>query len=192
MSHDTTETEIKLAVDSAEAAKQRLRAAGFRVHKRRVFEANTVFDNEDQRLRKSRLLLRVREAGTVCTLTYKGVPVSGKHKSREEQELIVPDAKVMTAILGGLGFKPAFRYEKFRTELKQPMTHGTATIDETPIGVFLELEGTPEWIDRVAVNLQFRDQDYITSSYSTLYLNWCKQQGVEPGDMVFAKPASGA
>ena len=192
MSQETTETEIKLAVESAALARRRLRAAGFRVHKRRVFEANTVFDSEDQRLRKSRLLLRVREAGSVCTLTYKGVPISGKHKSREEQELVVPDAKVMAAILGGLGFKPAFRYEKFRTELKQPKTHGMATVDETPIGVFLELEGTPEWIDRIAEKLQFTDQDYITFSYSTLYLNWCKQHGVEPSNMVFAKPPPGA
>lgn len=192
MSHETTETEIKLSVESADAARRKLRAAGFRVHKGRVFEANTVFDTEDQKLRNARLLLRVREAGKVCTLTYKGVPVTGKHKSREEQELIVPDAKVMAAILGGLGFRPAFRYEKFRTELKQPKTHGTATVDETPIGVFVELEGTPEWIDRVAGQLQFTDRDYITYSYSTLYLNWCKDHGVEPSNMVFPQRASGA
>ena len=62
-----------------------------------------------------------------------------------------------------------------------------ATLDETPIGMFMELEGTPTWIDRTARKLGFGQPDYITASYGRLYLDWCREHGVKPGNMVFPK-----
>jgi hypothetical protein len=67
---------------------------------------------------------------------------------------------------------------------------GTATLDETPAGVFLELEGEPAWIDEVAGKLGFTEPDYITASYIQLYVNHCKRQGVAPADMVFDQTGS--
>lgn len=192
MSHGTNETEIKLAVDDANAARGLLRAAGFRVFKRRVFEANTVFDTQELTLRKAGLLLRVRQAGSVRTLTYKGPSTPSKHKSREELELVIPDARVISAILERLGFHPVFRYEKYRTEYKKPGGRGVATLDETPVGIYLELEGSALWIDRTARKLNFSEQDYITQSYAALYLDWCRRHGIEPGDMVFGAPVAEA
>ncbi len=119
MTHKGREVEIKLAVSSAAEARHILRAAGFRVSKRRVFEKNTVFDNGTQTLRKSARLVRVRETGKMAKLTYKGPPDNGKHKSREELELDVADARTITAILERLGYHPAFRYAKFRTEFQR-------------------------------------------------------------------------
>jgi adenylate cyclase, class 2 len=185
MSHDTQETEVKLAVPDAKTGRRRLRAAGFRVFKRRVFEANTVFDTPALALRNAGLLLRVRQAGSVRTVTYKGRSTPSKHKSREELELIIPDARVMGAILEGIGFRPVFRYEKYRTEYRQYRGGGIATLDETPVGVYLELEGNAAWIDRTARRLGFSEQAYITVSYGALYLDWCRRLGIKPGDMVF-------
>jgi adenylate cyclase class 2 len=185
MPHGTHETEIKLAVGDANTGRGMLRAAGFRVFKRRVFESNTVFDTQELTLRKAGLLLRMRQAGSVRTLTYKGPSIPGKHKSREELELVIPDARVMTRIIERLGFHPVFRYDKYRTEYKQPGSRGVAVLDETPVGVYMELEGTAQWIDRTARKLNFSEQDYITVSYAALYLDWCRSQGIEPGDMVF-------
>ena len=88
MSKGSHETEIKLAVPDVQSARRMLRRAGFRVTRPRVFEANTVFDTATLTLRKSARLLRVRTAGTVATLTFKGKPVGGRHKSREELERI--------------------------------------------------------------------------------------------------------
>ncbi len=59
-------------------------------------------------------------------------------------------------------------------------------VDETPIGVYLELEGSPTWIDRTVRRLGFAEMDYITTSYARLYLDWCEARCVEPGDMLFA------
>jgi adenylate cyclase, class 2 len=179
------ETEIKLAVRDARSARQRLRAAGFASSRRRVFEVNLVFDTADLALRQSSRLLRLRQAGRTVTLTYKGAPVTGKHKSREELEVDVADLDAMSVIVGQLGYQQVFRYEKYRTEYRQPLRTGVATVDETPVGVFLELEGTPAWIDRTARTLGFDEDAYITASYARLYLEWCAAHGLKPTNMIF-------
>jgi adenylate cyclase class 2 len=180
------EIEIKLAMRSAHAARMLLREAGFRVSRRRVFESNTVFDTADFSLRRVGRLLRVRDAGGTATVTYKGAPLPGPHKSREEIEAEVTDGGALAGIFGKLGFLPVFRYEKFRTEFQEARGSGVAMLDETPIGVFLELEGPPRWIDRTARRLGFSRADYITASYGGLYLLWAKACGEQPSHMVFS------
>jgi len=187
MTHAARETEIKLAVPDVKTARGLLRAAGFRVSKRRVFETNTVFDTPELGLRRAATLLRVRRAGGVDTVTYKGPPDVGRHKSREELELEISDARAMCAIIQRLGLGPVFRYEKYRTEYRQSRGAGMAMLDETPVGVYLELEGSPRWIDRTARQLGFGERDYIVRSYAHLYLEWCRRKRVKPADMVFAK-----
>jgi adenylate cyclase class 2 len=185
MAQSSHETEIKLAMPDAKTARRLLLAAGFRVSRPRVFEANTVFDTPGRSLRQAANLLRVREAGGTITVTYKGPPGPGRYKSREELEVTVADAAAMAAIFARLGFQPISRYEKYRTEFRQPRRAGVAMVDETPVGVYLELEGTAPWIDRTARHLGFRESDYITASYTQLYLEWCGQRGRKPTGMVF-------
>src|ERR1017187_2000256 len=120
MSQSTQETEIKLAVPSPGAIRRTLRAAGFRVSSKRVFESNAIYDTAVASLRPAGTLLRLRQAGSTATLTYKGPALAGKHKSREEREVEVADHAAMAAILERLGYRPTFRYEKYRTEFRQP------------------------------------------------------------------------
>ena len=185
MTNAAREIEIKLAVPDVKTARGLLRAAGFRVSRRRVFETNAVFDTPEMGLRRAAAVLRVRQAGGVATVTYKGPAEIGRHKSREELELEISDARAMGAIIERLGLGPVFRYDKYRTEYRQPSRTGIATLDETPVGVYLELEGTPNWIDRAARELGFAESDYITASYARLYLDWCARSGVRASDMVF-------
>jgi adenylate cyclase class 2 len=188
MSQGSQENEIKLAVADAAAVRGLLRRVGFRLARRRVFEANTVFDTPGLTLRRGSRLLRLRQAGRVITLTFKGRPLPGPHKNREELETTLSDAARFAAILARLGFHPVFRYEKYRTEFRMERGPGMAMLDETPIGLYLELEGPPAWIDRTARRMGFSRSDYITASYASLYLDWCKQQGLKPGDMVLKGP----
>jgi adenylate cyclase class 2 len=185
MTHGPNETEIKVAVPDARAGRRLLRAAGFTVSRRRVFESNVIFDTPRLAMRRAGTLLRLRQAGRLSTVTYKGRPAVARHKTREELELEVADPAVMHAICERLGFRPSFRYEKYRTEYRQSRGAGMATLDETPVGTYLELEGPPRWIDRTARQMGFGEPDYITSSYARLYLDWCREQGVKPSDMVF-------
>jgi adenylate cyclase class 2 len=179
------ETEIKLRVGNPADVRRLLARLDFTVSKRRMLEVNLVFDTPSGALRNSRKLLRLRVAGGVHTLTFKGPPVAGRHKSREEVECEVANAAAMRRILEGLGFCVVFRYEKYRTEFVGEDHSGVVMLDQTPIGDFLELEGSPSWIDRTARKLGFSTTDYITASYGRLYLEYCAESGVEPGNMVF-------
>lgn len=163
-----------------------LRRAGFRLSKRRVFEANTLFDTANGELRGTERLLRVREAGKVGVMTYKGAGIDGKYKDREELQVEVSDPKRLSEMLAKLNFVPAFRYEKYRTEFRRAGEKGVATLDETPIGVYLELEGAPAWIDRSARRLGFAESDYNTASYFGLYVDYCRQRGLQPTNMTFS------
>jgi adenylate cyclase class 2 len=190
MAHAGQETEVKLAVESASAARRLLRRAGFRVAHSRAFEANMVYDRPDGTLRSTNQLLRVRESAGAVILTYKGPPKPGRHKSREELETEVCNGRAIEAMLERLGFHPKFRYEKYRAEYRRPGASGVATVDETPIGTFVELEGAPRWIDRTAKELGFARENYITASYGWLYFEWCRQAGVEPSNMQFPRRPS--
>jgi adenylate cyclase class 2 len=186
MANNGREIEIKLAADSIKEARRRLRAAGFQVSKRRVFEKNTIYDTDGSDLRLSTRLLRLREVGKKFRLTYKGEPEPGKHKSREEIETDIADGATFVTILQRLGYLPRFRYEKYRTEFQKPRSKGIATLDETPIGNYLELEGDPEWIDRTARKLGYEEKDYVTASYARLFFDWRSRNNSSASDMLFS------
>ncbi|HAX43582.1 MAG TPA: adenylate cyclase [Solibacterales bacterium] len=182
------EVEVKLAAPSPREARARLEKAGFVEVQERTFEANSVFDTSDQRLQGQRQLLRLREFGGVATVTWKGPPASGPHKSREEIETVVGDAKAIGRIWQRLGYRVVFRYEKYRTTLQEAEGgEGMAVLDETPIGCFVELEGPAEWIDKKAQEMGYGVDEYITDSYASLYVIECVRRGIAVGNMVFSE-----
>lgn len=180
-----TETEVKLKVRNSQEIAGQLEAAGYNVTHPRTFESNTIYDTADRQLAGSDMLIRLREFGEAGILTWKGPPVPGPHKSRPELETTVGSTVTAAAILARVGYAPVFRYEKFRTEFKRKGTEGTIVLDETPIGLFLELEGDGEWIDRTAAALGFTRDNYLLDSYARLYQKECERLGVEPKHMVF-------
>jgi adenylate cyclase class 2 len=180
------EIEIKLSVANAEAARALLERAGFAALHERAFESNTVFDTPALELTSSGRLLRLRAFRGEAVLTYKGVAEPGPHKSRPEIETTAADGEALRRIIEALGYTPRFRYEKYRTTFARPNEPGHAVLDETPIGVYLELEGEPAWIDRTAAELGFARDAYILASYGTLYREYCERTGADPGAMVFA------
>ena len=189
---DSREVEIKLHLETEADARARLEQDGFCALHERAFESNEVFDNTAGGLRDSRRLLRLRQFRGVFTLTFKDPPEPGPHKSRVELETTLADGDAMRLILGRLGYQRLYRYEKFRTTYARAGEAGHAVVDETPIGVYIELEGAPEWIDSTAARLGFAGSDYILQSYGSLYADHCARCGVAPSDMVFAPGRAGA
>lgn len=181
-----TETEVKIRLASRSGIVERLQAAGFAVSKPRVFEANTLYETKDGSVTRNGMLLRLRQVGEKAVITWKGPGAPGPYKSRPELETTIGSAQVVHEIFGHLGYQPSFRYEKYRTEFTRAGDDGSVTVDETPIGDFLELEGAGAWIDATAAKLGFSPADYVLDSYGRLYLADCERRGVEPGDMVFA------
>jgi hypothetical protein len=76
-----------------------------------------------------------------------------------------------------------FRAEKYREEYD--VSGATVTIDDTPVGVFIEIEAAAAVIPIVTSLLGRTPGDYRLESYPRLYLQWCEERKLTPGDMVF-------
>ena len=185
MTTDSTETEVKIRVPDLASILARLRTVGFCETVGRQFEANTLYDTPANRLQQDGMTLRLRQFGDRGVITWKGPGVPGPYKSRPELETDVGSVQTAHQILTSIGFGPSFRYEKYRTEFQSDDAAGTVTLDETPIGVFLELEGPGDWIDKTAKILGYSREDYILESYGRLYIADCERLGVHPSHMVF-------
>jgi adenylate cyclase, class 2 len=183
---DPVEVEIKIALKCRETTTKQLLELGFRESVGRLWETNELYDTRDALLRGQEMLLRLRQAGNRSVLTWKGPSQPGVHKSRPELETSIGSAEVFAKILEHLGYTKSFRYEKYRTEYQQTDKPGVVTVDETPIGDFLEIEGSAVWIDQTAASLGFARQDYVLKSYGSLYLDHCQREGLEPSNMVFS------
>ena len=87
------------------------------------------------------------------------------------------------SVLRSLGLRAGFQYEKYRTAFRLPGLH--LDLDETPVGIFLELEGSPQAIDRVSCALGFSPRYYIRKTYGDLYADDCCRRGRVPRNMLF-------
>lgn len=183
------ETEVKIRIPDLAQFRERVEASGFTLRASRQFESNTLYDTADHSLRRAGIVLRLRQSGDKSVITWKGPGEPGPFKTRPELETSIGSLETMQQILGQLGFAPVFCYEKFRAEFVEPghPEAGTLTLDETPIGSFLELEGAGPWIDDKARQLGFSRADYVLDSYAKLYLDDCRRRGVEPAHMIFAR-----
>ncbi len=184
------EVEVKLRIRSSKAVRKKLTALGCVETVPRSFEENWTWDFGDQRLRRKGQLLRLRRFGGQCSLTFKGSPIRSRHfKVREEFETEVGDMRVLAQILEKVGLQIVFRYEKFRTSYfrKTPGTREqiTVTIDETPIGNYLEMEGSQRGISHLARALGYAAEDFIKESYGALFEN--SELRKQQRDMVFPK-----
>ncbi|MBV9158226.1 MAG: class IV adenylate cyclase, partial [Acidobacteriaceae bacterium] len=174
------EVEVKIRLANPAGILDRFRSSGLAESVPRQFEANTLYDTSAYDLRKQEMLLRLRQIGEKGVITWKGRGNPGVYKSRAELETTVGSVETLAQILNQLGFRPFFRYEKYRTEFVAKPRQGVVTLDETPIGTFLELEGPGDWIDEIAKQLGFSRADYIVDSYGRLYLAECERRGVQP------------
>lgn len=177
------EIEIKFRIDDPRALARRLRAAGFRQVTRRTHESNTLYDLPGQVLRKRGELLRLRKYGSGWLLTHKAKGKVTRHKSRVETQTCIEDGEQLDKILQALGYKPSFRYEKFRSEWSDGKGH--VVLDETPIGFFGEIEGPARWIDRTARGLGIARETYITDTYAGLFFAWKRRTRSRANHMTF-------
>jgi adenylate cyclase, class 2 len=180
---DSNEVEIKFVVRDVQTLEQSLQSSGFHQKTISTLETNTLYDTQTGELRRAGEVLRLRIYGDRRVLTHKSRGTAAKHKTRIEHETAVADSAEMHAILTALGFRPVFRYEKFRSEWSDGT--GEVVIDQTPIGDLAEIEGGAEWIDRIANLLGVSERDYITASYAELFSDWKERTGSSALHMTF-------
>ena len=181
------ETEIKFRVASVGKLVMQLRGAGFRQQTPRTFESNVLYDTPDRKMRARTEILRIRNYAGKWMVTHKRLPDVGPgedaHKHRVETETEVADGEVLAQVFLSMGLVAAFRYEKWRSEWTDDEGH--CVIDETPIGDYAELEGSPEWIDRTAARIGVSRADYITLSYGRLFEQWREEHHSSANDLTF-------
>src|SRR5262245_41941170 len=188
MAKSNRENEIKLAFPSPDSAISRLREAGAREIHPRAFEDNTLFDFPNRSLTASGRLLRLRTYGATAYLTFKA-PVEGthRHKVRIEHETEVSSAEATRSILLGLGLGAVYRYQKYRTGFELDAVE--ASVDETPLGTFVELEGPADDVDRAAEALGVAPSDFIRATYRELQEIDAAARGSVAGDLLLGADA---
>lgn len=178
------EREVKLRFDSPEAARSAVLAAGATPLRRRRLQTDVLLDTHSGHLRVRRSALRVRVESDRTFVTFKGPIQAARAKLREELETQVEDGPLLLRLLGELGFHAWFRSEKYREEFRLPEV--VITVDETPIGTFVEIEGSERGIDLAAEALGRGPRDYVLDSYRSLYERHCRLHGIPAADMVFS------
>ena len=177
------EREVKLRFDSPEVARNAIRAAGATPLRCRRLQEDCLLDTDDETLRRRRCILRVRIDGGKSLLTFKG-PVQPSHmKLREEHETVVGDGTVLLRVLEELGLHIWFRYEKYREEYAAEDV--TIALDETPIGTFVEIEGSERGILTMTEALGRTPADFVLDSYRGLFVKHRDEHHMAGSDMVF-------
>lgn len=199
--HTIREVEIKLRITDPAGLLKQIRSLGAVPHGR-VLEENILYDTPDSDFRRRGRLLRLRietpsdptspavrsrSGHRVRAILTSKAPVAAsytlRYKEKLETETIIANSGAWSRAVKSLGLDEGFRYEKYRTSFRLGGAH--LDLDETPVGIFLEIEGSPRSIDRVARRLGFSPRDYMRATYWDLYAADCHRRGRKIENMLF-------
>lgn len=182
----TTESELKIPVRDLAAVRGRLHAIDARLVHPEHREVNLLFDTHDGRLASGGHVFRIRTAAGRHVITFKG-PASyrGVIKERDEVEVEVSDPTLATAIFERLGLRIVVRYEKDRESWL--VGEVTVTLDHTPMGDFVEIEGPVRELHGVARGVGLDPLTAVHGSYVNLWQQYrhARPELGLPTDMVF-------
>jgi adenylate cyclase class 2 len=177
------EREVKLRFGSADEARAAIEAAGATPLRGRRLQDDHLLDTDDESLRRRRCVLRVRLENGKGRLTFKGPAQASTMKVREELETFVGDGEVLLQVLEESGFHVWFRYQKYREEYSHEDL--IIAVDETPVGTYVEIEGSERGIAAMAQALGRAPADYLVDSYRGLFLQHRDAFGLTGRDMLF-------
>ena len=161
------EIEVKFALRDRNELVRKLHEIGAQRLYPETFEDNIVLDRRGD-LKTKGALLRVRKFGKYSIATYKGpMSIDGGVKTREEVQTGVESFELAIQLFDALGFKPVFRYQKFREVWR--LREVEVVLDRTPIGDYFEIEGPMETIRNVAAELGMNMEQAIRQTYADLY-----------------------
>jgi adenylate cyclase class 2 len=181
------EREIKLRFGSADEARQAILALGATPLLGRRLQEDALLDTPEGRFREKRSVLRIRMENGKSRITFKGPVQPSAMKVREELETVVGDGVMLLRVFEELGLRVWFRYEKYREEFS--LEDVILAVDETPVGVYVEIEGSERGIEAAAAGLGRTPADYIVDSYRVLFLQQRETLGLSGANMVFDAPA---
>ena len=180
------ETEAKFYVKNLSKIELRLQELKAQLIQPRTHETNLRFDNENNDLRSSFRVLRLRQ-DKKARFTFKGPSVEqdGGILSRREIEFVVEDFERAKEFLEALGYRTVVFYEKFRATYELNATH--IMLDELPYGEFVEIEGEDaEAIRSVADLLGLNWDAMVKAGYHALFERATEKYNLEPSQLSFA------
>ena len=178
------EIELKFYLSDPDALRARLPGLGAVRTGRRIFETNVRYDSDDDRLKKHGCLLRLRKDRDTI-LTFKSPPKDPdpRFKVYRELETRLDDFNTMDAILEALGFKRRQAYEKWRETWQ--LEGADLCLDTMPFGSFLEIEGPPDTIPRIAGALGLSWHHRILGNYLGIFSVLREREGLTFTDLTF-------
>lgn len=170
------EIEIKVQIEERAAIRERILASGGKLLEKGIeFDAYYTSPNRD--FAQTDEALRLRNAGNIALLTYKGPKTGpGPYKAREELNVRIESSDMMDAILDRIGFVHTAGVRKYRESYR--LGQATVTLDEVDdLGTFAEIEAAgnlgqedaEKEIERIAGELGITGER-ITRSYLELLL----------------------
>lgn len=180
------EIELKFLTSQNDALRQRLQACGAQSSGRHL-ERNVVYDTPARELRGRNTLLRLRSRTWAhreeSVLTLKRPPeglVPEGVKVWQEDEICFEGHAAAQAILEGLGYVPAFSYDKLREDWQ----FGTVcvSLDTLVFGDVVEIEGERDAIHAAAAQLGLDMSTASTATYHDLNRQWRMACGLPPQD----------
>jgi len=178
------EIEVKFPLQNRQELTRKLHELGAQRRYPETFEDNIVLDRRGE-LRTKGALLRVRKFGKYALATFKG-PMSIEAtgiKTREEVQTGVESFELAIQLFDSLGFKPVFRYQKYREVWR--FREVEIVLDRTPIGEYFEIEGPMETIRTIAGELGMNFDQAIRLTYADLYRQARRTRADLPEHMVF-------
>ena len=178
------EIEVKFLLKDLTALIQKIDQLNLSCTHKRVHEFNLRYDQPDGRLVAKKQALRLRQ-DTQALLTFKGPGVLDEGVLlRKEIEVSVSDFDTARRLLEALGYQVIMMYEKYRANYL--MDGVVLSVDETPFGLFIELEGeSPAQVKSAASLLGLDWRQRINLSYSALLDQYNKNTGNVFRDLTF-------
>lgn len=177
------EREVKLRFDSVDDARTAIAGSEATPIRSRRLQEDYLLDEPGETLKNRRCVLRVRIEAGKNLVTFKG-PVQPSHmKVREELETVVGDGETMLRCFEHLGYRVWFRYQKYREEYA--LGDAMIAVDETPVGVFVEVEGSEQGVTDAVRALGRGPGDYLLDSYRCLFMEYRRARGLPDTDMLF-------
>jgi adenylate cyclase class 2 len=168
-----TEKKYHLGSRRLEEITQKLVELGAEFDKE-VFEVN--YQHRGGEMDERGATLRLRKIGDFTVLTYKEkIRTETGAKRKIEYETSVADVDAMEKIIERLGYRLTAVYEKRRKYWR----FGTVEVvlDELPFGMYMEIEGTIDDIERAEKILGLKEVEHEPRGYPRLTIKYGKMNG---------------
>lgn len=141
--------------------------------KKEVFEVN--YQHRGGEMDQRGATLRLRKIGDFTVLTYKEkIPTESGAKQKIEYETQVADVEAMEKIIERLGYRLTAVYEKRRKYWN--LGNVEIVLDELPFGLYMEIEGKEEDIEKTEKLLGLKPIEREPRGYPRLTIKYGKMK----------------